>query len=356
MNPYSLHKVLCAATLVLGAAAQAQFSYAPQQEPSSKKEAVAPTDLSRTKDRGWFYFDDPKKAEPVEEAQRQAPPQPKKVEQAKSEPPKEQKDPCLEAKTWTPSCGFVHPGTDFEFQAKQRDGLLNAMVMSNNDPKQVEAFQYYMRWVIERASEVANIWRYNMVQNPDLDPSVKAPVSSFGLRLMTDIRKGNDKEVYELIKSEGGMLVVFTREDCIYCHQMAATWNDLQMDTGIPLSAASISGPCIKGLNYTECLGESQSIEPAKALNVTVVPATFLYVKPNTWLRIGNGVVDSTSMATRTVQFFTAYRSALLKGVHNGQNGTPSVDFSETDPTGVGKGVAPPTEESVNKFMKALSQ
>lgn len=357
MNLLQLKKIALALTLFTGSSAFAQFSYGAPEAKQPKKETIAPTDLSRTEERGWFYFDDPKVPDPKDEqAPVPAPPPPREENPKKDDAPKdEEKDPCQVPRTWKPTCGFVHPGTDFEFQAKQRDALLNAMVMSNNDPKQVEAFQYYMRWVVERASEVANIWRYNMVQNPELDPSVKSPISSFGLRLMTDIRKGNDKEVFDLIKSEGGMIVVFTRDDCIYCHQMVSAWNSLTEYTTIPLAAASIQGACTPGLNFVECKEAPESLDPAQALKVTIVPATFLYVKPNTWLRIGNGVVDTDSMKTRTVQFFSAYRNALLKGVDNGQNGNPSVDFSGTAPTGAAVGVTPPSEESVEQFVKSLN-
>lgn len=336
--------------LSLGAHAAGPLSFNPPA--SAKKEAApaSPADMAKTENRGWFYFDDPKPKEPEEEVKpRPTPPSP--TAEKPAQPERKKEDPCLKKDSWNAKCGFVHPGTDFEFQAKQRDALLQAMVMSDNDPKQVEAFQYYMRWVIERTSEVANIWRYNMVQNPELDPQVTQPISAFGLRLMTDVKKGYNKEIYDIMKEEGGMIVVFTRNDCVYCHQMAGTWNNLSDKTGLPLHAASLDEKCIEGLKAVECMKAPESLDPAKALQVTVVPATFLYVKPNTWLRIGTGVVDGDSLNTRAIQFFSAYRSALLRGIDNGENGKAAVDFKNLDPNGLGKG-AEPNEKEIDSLVK----
>lgn len=288
---------------------------------------------SEQPEKGWFFFEDPPKPkapEPTPEAPKPA--LPKEL----PPPPKEAR--CAKKDSWSPDCGFVNPGKDFDFQAKQRDALLQQMSVSNNDPKAVEAFQYYMRWVLERTSEVTNLWWYNMVQNPELDPTVTAPVSTFGLRLMTDVRNGRDKEIFDLIKEEGGMLVVFTRSDCNYCHQFVEPLKRLSERTGLPVRNASLDAQCLKAFEQG-CMTAPESLRPAQALQVSVVPSVFLYVKPNTWLRIATGVVDTESMQTRVVQFFSAYRNALLKGVENGQNGRASVDFNGIDPSGTAPGV-----------------
>lgn len=318
--------------------------------------AANTSDLSggKSPERGWFFFDDP--PQPVEPEKTETPAPPKaKMPTELPPPPKEQK--CKKKDTWTADCGFVHPGEDFEFQAKQRDALLQRMSVTANDPKAVEAFQYYMRWVLERTSEVTNLWWYNMTQNPDLDPTVSAPVSAFGLRLMTDVRKGHEKEIFDLIKEEGGMFVVFTRSDCIYCHQMVEPLKRLSEQTGLTIHNASLDASCLPAFQ-ANCKTAPATQKPAEALQVTTVPSVFLYVKPNTWLRVGTGVADTESMRTRAVQFFSAYRNALLKGVQNGQGNRPSVDFNGIDPTGTAAGANKsdnklPSEEDVARMLGA---
>lgn len=305
-------------------------------------------------EKGWFFFDDPVVPEPAPEPP--APPLPRPAPQ----PPRSPEDPCSKPATWTAECGFVHPGSDFEFQAKQRDALMQRMSVAPNDPKAVEAFQYYMRWVLERTSEVTNLWWYNMVQNPDLDPNVRAPVSAFGLRLMTDVQRGRDQEIFDLIKAEGGFFVYFSRHDCVFCHNMSTPLQALSRETGLPIRNAALDERCMPGFEEG-CMKAPATFAPAQALQVTTVPAIFLYVPENTWLRVATGVVDTQSMVNRTSQFFQAYRNALLGGTRNSVNGRPSVDFGGNAVSGTAPGlrpsaegtVRPPSESEIVQMLRA---
>lgn len=326
------------------------FGYSAVFAQSVQKVDPAST-LQQKAERGWFFYEDPvKPKEP-------APAKPKKPQDAKAEKPPE--DQCKAAETWKPECGFVNPGTDFEFQAKQRDALLEHMTMSQNDPKAVEAFQYYMKWVMGRATEVANLWYYNMVQNPDLDASASQPVSSFGLRLMTDVKKGHAQEIFKSLKTDEAMLVYFTRSDCQFCHAMAPNVQNIAQETGLPIWNAALDDACIPGFEKS-CRTGAAVQKPAQTLQVTIVPTLFLHVPPSTWIRLSTGVSDETSILARTVSFFSAYRTALLKGVNNGGAQRASVDFSgESSITGNAAGVTPlktarqPTESEMRKFLQA---
>lgn len=307
-------------------------------------------------EKGWFYFDDPIKKEEV--AEDKAPPDATPIRELPKElppPPKEQK--CKKRETWVPECGFVNPGADFDFQAKQRDALMQRMSVANNDPKAVEDFQYYMRWVLERTSEVTNLWWYNMVQNPELDPTVKAPVSAFGLRLMTDVKNGKDNELFALVKQEGGAFVYFSRTDCEFCHHMKDTLMRVSRDTGVAVRNASLDSTCMPGFEEG-CIAGEKAVSAAQALQVRTVPSLFLYVQPNTWLRVATGVSDVESIKARTSQFFAAYRNALLTNTENGFKGRASVNFGDTSPDGTAKGVAgsgdtmqAPREEDIKSLL-----
>jgi hypothetical protein len=307
-----------------------------QTAPQAAPQKVGPgQDLRAAEktERGWFFFENNKKKEPLPDVQPAPPERAPKVE----ERPKEDK--CAKAATWTKECGFIDPGTDFDFQAKQRDELLVQMTMSQNDPAAVEQFQYYMRWVMGRASEVANLWAFNMVQNPELDPQTKQPISVFGLRMMTDVQKGQAKEMFKVLQEEGGMLVFFTKSDCQFCHAMVPSMKSISQDMGIPVRNAALDEKCMPDF-VNGCLAGAAVQAPAQALQVTTVPSAFLYVRPNTWIRIATGLTDETTMKSRTFEFFSAYRAAMLKGVNNAQKGRPSVDFSfKEDLTGASAGV-----------------
>lgn len=271
-------------------------------------------------ERGWFFFQQPPKAA---SAPRVAAPPPKPV--ASSSAPT---DSCAEEATWKPSCGFVNPGTNFSFQSKERDALLQRMVVSNNDPKAVEDFQRYMHWVLQRTAQVTNLWWYNMVQHPELDPTVAQPVSELGLRLMSEVQTGQESSIFRLVKESGGTYVVFSKDSCLYCHRMVPLYVRLSKATGIPVKDASIEGKCLEEMTQG-CVSSKVAVLAAQALQVRIVPSIFLYVRPNTWIRLGTGVDSMEALQARTVQFFSAYRNALLKGVQNGKSlGQASVDFS----------------------------
>lgn len=341
--------------LLVAAAAGASAQSAPPVAPAASAARLNPQDANYEKpERGWFFFEGKKKEEPKEEPREEAPQLPSA---SKDTPPVPKEKKCSSKDTWAPDCGFVNPGTDFEFQAKQRDALMERMVVSQNDPKAVEAFQYYMRWVMERTSEVSNLWYYNMVQNPDLDPSTKNPVSAFGLRLMTDVQKGKESEISRLLKEEGAALIYFSRSDCQFCHQMARQIRDLGTQLKVPVLNASLDDKCMPGFEEG-CKTQPATLPPAQALQVTTVPTVFLYVPKNSWIRIATGITDTESMKTRAMQFFLAYRTALLKGVNNGQEGRSAVDFSKNDDfmSGQSQGVEAgqsklPTEGDIAKLL-----
>lgn len=314
--------------------AGAQLAPAGASSPTTAKPVAKSADLagSQKPERGWFFFEDPPVAAEPEPEQPAMPMLPGEL----PPPPKEAR--CAQKATWTADCGFVHPGTDFEFQALQRDRLMERMSLAYNDPKAVEAFQYYMRWVLERTAETTNLWWYNMVQNPELDPNVSSPVSAFGLRLMTEVRHGRDAELFSLIKAEGGFFVYFSRHDCKFCHEMSPVLQLLSRRTGLEVRNAALDTTCIPPFE-AGCMTAPASEAAAQALQVATVPAVFLYVKPNTWIRVATGIVDLDSILTRTVQFFAAYRAALLSGVENGEGARPSVDFKSPGATGTATGV-----------------
>jgi len=321
---------------------------------ASKPEREDPSrSLRENAERGWFFYERNK-----ESSKKEVPPE--VPSEASKEPQPSKKELCSKKETWTADCGFVDPGKDFEFQAKQRDALLQAMSMSKNDPKAVENFQYYMKWLMERSIEVANLWQYNLVQNPELDATVKTPISTFGLKLMTEVRDDREESILEALKSEGAFLLYFSRYDCTFCHAMTSTLQSLESRTGLEIWNATLDGKCMPTYEK-RCRAGDKAVAVAQALQVSIVPTLFLYVpgaksEGDTWIRIATGVTDMNTMRGRVVSFFSAYRTALLKGVANGGPGRAPVDFSDNAPAGTAAGVptsAPrlPTEEEIKKLF-----
>ncbi len=303
--------------------------------------AVAPGPHARASDgsrahnpeKGWFFYQHPPRL--------RIPPKlllgsPGKL------PVKPAAPKCSVMSTWTAKCGFVNPGKSFAFQAKERDALLHQMSMQPDNRAAVQAAQYYMRWVTNRAVEAANVWEYNVVQDPSLDPSVRMPFSQLGLQLMTDVKTARAKSIYAVLKHDKAFLVYFSRYTCEFCQAMDRILLYMRQDHGITIWNTPIDGKCMPNFKH-HCDPGRQAVLAAEALRVSIVPAVFLYVpggspKKDLWMRVSTGLTDEKTLSGRIVSFFTAYRRALLEGVNNGIHGTPSVDFNAIPASGVATG------------------
>lgn len=74
----------------------------------------------------------------------------------KSKPKKEDVD-CDDPSQWKSECGFVNPDSlppeeAFEFQAKQRDRLLQNMAVRPESMESVMNAQRYINWVVDKAN------------------------------------------------------------------------------------------------------------------------------------------------------------------------------------------------------------
>lgn len=289
--------------------------------------------------KGWFWYLDPpeekkkvppKPVEPVPEpvvVPKVTPPLVIIAKPSKKElTPAEREKLCKEKDTWEKECGFIDPGDDFEFQAKQRDILLQMMSLTPGNPDSVEQAQRYMKWVVGKASMAANMWYFNMVQNPDLDPTVKNPISEVGLALASRITQASQYEYFRLIKEEGGVLFYFTRSDCSYCFDQAPYAARVARTMGLEIINVPLDGKCLPDFVGLAC-GDNVKPEQTAVLDVKIVPALYLYVPSNTWIRLGTGVMTDQTILANTVNFFSAYRAAMLQGLDNGKGSRPTVSF-----------------------------
>lgn len=315
------------------------------------QQAVPGSELNKAAPRkGWFWYQDPveKKEAPVEVIEVTPTPAVKVdktvpvvgITKAKDEKKagslEEDPEFCLTKDKWIPSCGFVDPGQDFDFQAKQRDALLQQMSMQPDKPEVVEAAQRYMKWIVGKASQAANMWYFNMVQNPDLDPTVKSPISEIGIALASKVRNASKLEYFRTVREEGGILFYFSRHDCSFCHDQAPITRRVARTMGLELINVPLDGKCIDGFEGEAC-APNIPIEQIAVLNVQIVPSLYLYVPDNTWIRLGTGVVSDQKILANTVNFFSAYRAAMLAGIDNGNGVRPTVTFDpniNTKPTG----------------------
>ena len=300
--------------LAKGASCQEELSNERCNDPNSKIEC------------GWHYG----YIDPLGELEIKEEIQPTTTPAPPPEPDKEEEK-CTSKDNWSEECGFVDPGEDFDFQAMQRDIFLKNLLMKSNDPKSVENMQRYQKWLVSKAVQASKMWEFNLAQKPELSASVNNPVTSFGLTMASQLRDDTTESVLEEIRGEKGVYVWFTRSDCPFCHRQIMTMKDLEREFDIEVRNVSLDQTCMNGFE-DDCISAPDSIEPAKALKIEIVPSFFVYMpKDKTWIRISNGIDSKSTIIRRITNFFIGVKSAHLNGVDNGSGNTPSVDFSKNE-------------------------
>lgn len=293
---------------------------------ADRSSAMACLDRNNPGECGWFWGyldeDDEDKLEDEEQAMPEVSPM------EEEEPERD----CNDPEQWVPACGFVDPSGDFEFQAKQRDALLNESVMNPNNPEAVERFQRYMRWAVDQAITMSRMWEWNQIQNQDLNPLVHSPVSSFGLRAASRARDGRRNAVMREIDEQGGFLVWFTRSSCQFCHDMQPVMSQLATRTGLTIYNAPLDYTCMPPFEDT-CEASGQTIEAARHLGIEAVPDLWLHLpQDDLWFRVSSGVESTQRITSRIEVFFGAIQRAAEQGLNAATDGsTPAVDFSVPD-------------------------
>ena len=305
-------------------------------KPAAKPGAKAHGQFCKPGDKsvecGWFWGADFDEKAP-EEAQEEAaspPPVKEKPEKEKAPPflARDQKERCKHRETWDAQCGFQDPGKDWAFMKLQEEMLSQQMVLNSTSPWSVKQYQYFVLWAVDRVSEVAQVWSYNVQQDEKLNPNLRNITNRQGLRWASTQRNMDRKDFFKLIKEDGGFLVYWTRSDCKFCKDMSRTIVEVGKESGLPVWNASLDAKCEEPFLKT-CMTAPKTNEPARFLQIAVVPALMLYMpKENSWLRIASGVDSVNPILSRMKLYAQGVRAAAIAGTKSDVQGQAAVDFS----------------------------
>lgn len=262
----------------------------------------------------WFYKEPPRISPPKEST---LPPQRNPTPQVIMGDTK-QEDDCNT--NWRLECGFIEPST-FAQQEKMRDALMQNAYMNPNDAKAVKELQKYTKWIIDQSIQASKLWRYNTVQDPSLDPRATNPISAYGLRLSMSINKDKKQMVWDTIKDWNGQVIMFSKDDCIFCHEQAQAVRWLKINTDIDVHGASLLGDCPAFV--ASCSKGELVDKAAQLLNIEVVPSFYVYLPDNVWIRVSNGLISADELEDRIYNFFIAWRSAVQKGLKSNDVSAP---------------------------------
>lgn len=295
---------------------------------ASDKEPVR--EWQAANEHGWFWGERQK----WEEEQKRIKEENALKQLAKKEQEEKEKEKdCTNPDEWDVTCGFVYPDRDFDFSQKQLAELTKQLAMYPDDVKKVEQYQRFVHWAVDQAATAAGSAEWNIVQNQDMNPFIDNPISAFGRRAAGMEIMKNNKTVFEDIVDQGGMLVFFTRHDCVYCHKAYPLIRILSDRSGIPLHNASLDGKCLDGFDSEHCYAGEDVVLSAQALQVAMVPDLFLFLpKDRGWVRISSGLETLDVMESRVLVFFGAAKKATKKGIERvAGSQQPAVDFTSSD-------------------------
>ncbi len=263
----------------------------------------------------WFYQQPPVKAKPVLMLPATAP------ARSTAAPGKAKLPACGTAKTWTRQCGFATPDS-FAMQAKERHALIHYMVMHPGSKDAVLNVQKYTKWVVDQALYAGNVWNFNMVNHPSLTPKSTSPISEYGLRMAMDWTSFDKQAAWQAISKFHGQLVLFTKQNCDFCHAQIVPLMWFKEATHLPIWDASLQGRC-SGWFGKYCVPPAESIKPAEILHVRIVPSLYLHLPGKVWIRVSAGLTTGATLESRLYNFFLSWRLGVQKHLQSTFHGLP---------------------------------
>jgi len=236
------------------------------------------------KQRGWFWYEVlPEPIKPVK-------PEPK-IEPPKSEP---QTDTAkVEASLGVPTLDQPEPLSS----AWLKQNLEKYLNKAIDEPSQenVAAFYYLQRVMMDKAERFTNAARYVVMSDPQLDESVRRPISTFAVNEANHQASVAADQSLKAIAAKAGILFFF-RSDCRYCHVQAPILAMLERSYGFKIYPVSLDGlPMPNGMFSQFKIDQGQ----AALLGVEQTLALFLMKPPKQIVPLSQGVLSLEEATSR---------------------------------------------------------
>jgi conjugal transfer pilus assembly protein TraF len=255
--------------------------------PALKAWAEDSSDLSSVsyfedKQRGWFWYEvqpEPTTKKPIEPAIPDSTPPISAEKPPKPETHEMPVEPTPLSSAWL---------------KQNMERYLNKAI---DEPTQenVAAFYYLQRVMMDKAERFTNAARYVVMSDPQLDETVRRPISTFAANEANHQAGVAADRALKDIAAHVGILFFF-RSDCQYCHVQAPILSMLEGAYGFKIYAVSLDGlPMPNGLFGNFKLDKGQ----AALLGVEQTPALFLMNPPKQIVPLSQGVLSLEEMTSR---------------------------------------------------------
>ena len=213
--------------------------------------------------------------------------------------PKKQKEPGETQSTITPPT--ITPPTIA--QAKQelktiQDKLEDLKVLAVMHPTEVNVSQYmaFQQEQLERAALFSNTWKKTLWNTPELDYSVKMPISSVGNQLLSETKNQNRDEVMKGLNQRYGLFFFYTT-GCGYCQKYSPILKAFSEHYGVEVMAVSMDGQVLPEWPNSQI---NQGRAEEFGLSGKPVPATILFdAKSKKLLPVGFGLLTVNELEER---------------------------------------------------------
>lgn len=159
----------------------------------------------------------------------------------------------------------------------------------------LKEYMYAQKFVMEKATVFADVWRRVVFQTDELNYSLVRPVNAGAIHTYRDTRKDEEDRYLRQLGQAGVGLFFFYSSTCPYCIQMAPIMRHFEERYGMKVLAISMDG------GY---LPEFPAARPDNGisvrLNVGTVPALFVADAPNSAVvPVGAGMMSEAEIVER---------------------------------------------------------
>ncbi len=218
------------------------------------------------KERGWFWY------EPIPD-----PPAKNKAKESAARAPAVLDDPQAALKA---------------YQKKLEDARALAVMAPTQE--NVRAYMQLQHETMERAGTFADAWRRVVWSSPELDTTLRNPVSQVAMETQRKIKRLDRNQAIGMVAKTDGLFFFF-KESCPYCHTQAPILRNFAARYGVSVVPISMDGGMLPDFpNARPDVGWAQE------LGVTATPALFM-VNPRTRqvVPLGFGVLTEEDIADR---------------------------------------------------------
>lgn len=159
----------------------------------------------------------------------------------------------------------------------------------------VRNYLYAQKFIMDKSTVFADVWRETVWKTPEVDYSLKRPVNASAIYAYTDERNSAERDyIQDLVRNGAGLFFIFS-STCPYCQQMAPTLKRFEQMYGMEVFPITMDGGTFKEFpNARPDNGISQS------LGVETVPAIFLASPRDKKIApIGYGVISISEIVER---------------------------------------------------------